>query len=623
MKKIIFTLVLLVLMTTPVSAVNVNNFHFSSFTGDYYLTRGEDGTSRLKVVESMTAVFPDYNQNKGICRLIPFTNQNGKNMTLPSLMWDNLKLTRNGEPENIYSIEKVVDDGNGYYQVCTGTEDYVLGEQTYVFEYEFTNVVTEFNDGTHDYQELYWDTNGNGWGQRFDELTARVHFEDADLWSGKSWCYVGKYGESGQERCEMERIGDGVEFRTKDLAVGENLTFDVELKARSFVNPELPENYAYVIITVILGLICGCFLVFAFWKYYQNSDKAKYYKGFFVKPEYQTNKDYNLPEMAEIYLGKKKDVKVAMLLELVVQHKIELIRGEKQKWSIKINNLEGLGKEYIDLLSILNGGTQPVAGDIIAVKSNPVSSKLISLKNSMEKEIVTNLKNDGLAESKYHFGGSNGRGIGNAIAMSIIAIPVVTMIGLVILSTLDEVFGLSQPYTGDMVFEEHFFLTAFLMIVVTVFAWNLLNETTQRYAKHTTKGLEASRYMDGLKDYIGMAEADRMKMLQSVEGADVSPEGVVKLYEKLLPYAAVFGLEKSWMEEMKQYCEVKEIEEPDYLMTGITASEIVRTMQRASSYATASTVMASSGGGSSSGFSGGGGGGFSGGGGGGGGGGGR
>ena len=157
------------------------------------------------------------------------------------------------------------------------------------------------------------------------------------------------------------------------------------------------------------------------------------------------------------------------------------------------------------------------------------------------------------------------------------------------------------------------------MIVVTVMASTWLTDKSRVFIGHTMKGLEMSRYMDGLKDYIEMAEAERMKILQSVEGADISPEGIVKLYEKLLPYAAVFGLEKSWMDEMKEYCRVEEIEEPDYLMNGLAAYELSRSLNRAASIATASTVMASSGGGSSSGFSGGGGGGFSGGGGGGGG----
>lgn len=149
---------------------DVNNFYFSDFTADYYLTRDDEGISHLRVIESATAEFPDYNQNKGICRQIPFTNQDGTNVTLESLTRSDIVVKRNGIAEPIYSIEK----GDGYYNVCTGTEEYVTGTQVYTFEYEFTKVVTEFEG----YQELYWDTNGNGSSQKFNKVTARVHFAD-------------------------------------------------------------------------------------------------------------------------------------------------------------------------------------------------------------------------------------------------------------------------------------------------------------------------------------------------------------------------------------------------------------------------------------------------------------
>ena len=189
-----------------------------------------------------------------------------------------------------------------------------------------------------------------------------------------------------------------------------------------------------------------------------------------------------------------------------------------------------------------------------------------------------------------------------------------------VLSLSDEFSSGSTIYVQqNIMYIKECFMASAILIGVTVFVTVLLNGLRQRYAKHTFKGLDASNYMEGLKLYIGMAEADRMKMLQSVKGADVSPRGIVKLYEKLLPYAAVFGLEESWLKEMKEYCKVEEIEEPDYLMHGFAASEIIRTIGTASSYISNATTMSSSGGSSSSGFSGGGGGGFSGGGGGGGG----
>ena len=104
----------------------------------------------------------------------------------------------------------------------------------------------------------------------------------------------------------------------------------------------------------------------------------------------------------------------------------------------------------------------------------------------------------------------------------------------------------------------------------------------------------------------------------------------MNLYEKLLPYAAVFGLEKSWMAEMEEYCKAEDVEEPEWYGSGVDSySSMYSIVSSATRYANRSSGYSSSGGsisgggGSSSSFSGGGGGGFSGGGGGGGGGGGR
>ena len=57
----------------------------------------------------------------------------------------------------------------------------------------------------------------------------------------------------------------------------------------------------------------------------------------------------------------------------------------------------------------------------------------------------------------------------------------------------------------------------------------------------------------GLHDYIELAEKDRFAMLQSPEGAERTTLGeldVLKLYERLLPFAVLFGLEKQWMHEL-------------------------------------------------------------------------
>ena len=608
-------LVLTVLLTTffvsPVKAADTNNFYFDDFTADYYLTKDQDNISHLKVRESVTAVFPTYNQNKGICRQIPFTNQGGKNVTLPKLTKDGLKLTRNGNSEPIYSIETSKKGSDKYYNVCTGNDDYVLGRQTYVFEYEFSRVVTEFKEKGKVFQELYWDTNGNGALQKFNKVTARLHFEDKNVWSGESSCYVGKLKEKGMDRCKTTLISDGLEFSAENLAKFENLTFDVELKPGSFAVPEpytppLEKNYFYVWAAVGVGVLCLLAIGLEFRKFMKTREKAHYYKSIFVKPEYQPHKDYSLPEMADLFIGKKKDMKVGMMLELVVNKKIEFQKADGKKWNIFVKDLTGVREEYLDLLSILNGGTRPKEGDTINLKRQVATSSLIALRKSEEAKLVSDLKKDKLVEEKYHFGSNNaGSSVLNAIILSIIFVPIVLMVGLFVITVLEElVVGQGVSDYQDFVFYEHFYTLTIAMVIVTTIITVLLSDAASKYERHTKKGLEASRYMDGLKLYIEMAEADRLKMLQSVKGADVSAEGIVKLYEKLLPYAAIFGLEESWMKEMREYCELQEITQPDYLMTGIAISDFSRGLNMASSYVSTASTMSSSGGASSSGFSG-------------------
>lgn len=601
----------------------VNDFYFSDFTGDYYLSKDSEGISHLKVKESVTAVFPDYNQNKGICRQIPFTNQAGNNITLPTLTRSNLKLTRNGVPEAIYSISK----GSDYYEVCTGTEEYVLGEQTYVFEYEFEKVVTEYDgaalsttgntSSTH--QELYWDTNGNGATQKFNSVTARLHFADDVMsdYTGNAWCYVGKYGENGQERCQISKIADGVEFSAKNLESFENLTFDVELKPGSFKVPGPIEDYIYLFMLTALVGLCLVAIVMTVSKTAKWRSVSKEYSAIFTKPEYQPNREYSLNEMSEIYLGKKKSPEVAMLLELIVGRKVELLKNEKKKWNIFVK--EDTSAEYEDLLSILNNGTRPEVGDTIALMRHTATSSLMKLKKKMETRTLNRLKSDKLVNDNYKMGSSRHRGLSSIIGNFIAVLFYMGIVALFIMGMISDWLDLSSTPGRVMVFEEEFFLLSPLLIIATVLICVIIYSRVAKFKNYTDKGLKASKYMEGLRLYIEMAEADRMKLLQSVKGADVSAKGIVKLYEKLLPYAAVFGLEESWMDEMKEYCEVEEIETPDYLTTGYAISEITRSLHSAAAYASSSTTMGSSGGGSSSGFSGGGGGGFSGGGGGGGG----
>jgi hypothetical protein len=69
-------------------------------------------------------------------------------------------------------------------------------------------------------------------------------------------------------------------------------------------------------------------------------------------------------------------------------------------------------------------------------------------------------------------------------------------------------------------------------------------------------GAEVRDHLAGLKVFIEWAEADRIRMLQSPQGAErvridtTDQRQVLRLYETLLPYAVVFGQEKHWAAQL-------------------------------------------------------------------------
>lgn len=614
-----------VFFSTPVSAKDVDNFYFSAFSADYYVDKAADGTAKMHVVEELVAVFPDFNQNKGICRRIPYTINKGRTVVMDAPKKSDFKLTRNGLPEPVYSLERE----NDYYEVCTGTEEYVRGRQAYKLEYDMKNVALEFTEEGNTWQELNWNTNGTDWKQKFNVITARVHFADPSVLTGDVKCFVGKHGSTNQSRCEVRKTDDGFIFVTTGVNAYENLTFYTKLKSGSFVVPEPDKSYLMVILATIVVLVCLLVLLAVTKRFKATADKRKYYNEYFVNPEYSPSKDYSLNEMAAVYIGRLKDTKVALLLQMLVEKKIELKKGEKkffggQQWSIIVKNKDGLDTAESTLLKIVNGGADFKKDEEIEIKRRTATSSLVSLGNKFRNVGISKAKTDKLVDSKF-----TGVKLSSATSIFVTLIlfmsfgisffmPLIVIMSMTLFSDSSEVF-----YGGKLfVLAKPMLIVILASVLITVVVGIILSHRAARVKHHTMEGLAASRYMDGLKLYITMAEKDRLEFLQSVKGADVSDKGIVKIYEKLLPYAALFGVEKSWMKELEKYCEIKEIKEPDWYHANNFAAfyTVSQTLHSASNFVSYSTHYSSGGG---SGFSGGGGGGFSGGGGGGGGGGGR
>ena len=640
--KYLFLTILIIIFTLfPLNSVfaSTQDFYFEDFTADYYLTKDEEGVGKLHVKEVLTAVFPETDQNHGITRTIPFLNQGGENRTIKSTDDLNLTVLRNGETE---PINRINEENNAYVVYIGRASEYVHGKQVYTLEYDFYNVITEFDQNGENisgknmaaaFQELYWDTNGTGWNQRFEKLTANLHVTNDILekMDEKTWCYVGAYGENIEGKCETKEIEDGFSFRTKDLAVGENLTFVTEFKPDTF-KVILEKNYSLVIALIIEIILI---IVFVSLKYsnWRKKAKAQYdlAKSLFIAPQYQSPNDESVcvAEGEQIYLKKTKSSYVATLLELAVSKKVTIKKAEQEEgkkkpkydWSVILNvepdELTGSQKQMMNILSG-NGGL--AKGDEIPIKKHTATQYLANCATNYTKKAVETL------EEKGYFLENAGEKSGSGKMSIVIFVMFIVAIinGRALIKMAGSLFGRLFSTMGNLLIGKEFIPQIMIVLaVITIIVLWIIGKKTRKYEKYTNEGIKLAKYLEGMELYINMAETDRLKFLQSVEGADTSNAGIVKLYEKLLPWASLFGAEESWVKELAKYYELEDVSDdlgPDVL-NGIITSNMLNNINNVVRTSTAYTPPSSGGvsGGGSSGSSGGGGGGFSGGGGGGGG----
>ncbi len=583
------------------------------FNVDYYLTRDENGVSHMHVVETIDVTFSEENQSHGLVRVIPFTNQDGQNLTTASDFYIDVKATRNGDPENIADIEA----NEGYFRVLLGNADeYVYGDYTYVLEYDFEDIITNqsgdaLGGGITKWQELYWDTNGNDWTNTFENITATLHMDKelASKYLHKNACYVGKYGANGSTRCTISENANGTEisFSASEIDSYENLSFVLAFEPGTFVIPETQKNYAALAILIIV-LIGGMIIVLvAVRKYNKVKAKKAYYKNMFVKPEYAPPANLTVAEMAKVGLTDviKGTAPTATMIELAISQKIAIhkqikdgILKDKNIWTIEVLNIDIL-PEQKNILRILKGNGEIQQGDKFELKKQKYDRSLARYLEKFETEAEKRLQELGLFEpddksKKFSSGGAK--------TLAIIWSYLVLIFGVPMLINSYKPY---LPLFGGI----PIIIGIVLVTIAAPVIFYILTNQADKYAQRTEKGLEMARYLEGMKLYVKMAESERIKFLQSVDGADVSNQGIVKIYEKLLPYAVIFGLEKSWLGEMSKYYEYDDVSNPSwYVGAGAFAvSDFSNSVSEISSLAassiTHSTTNSSSS--SSSGFSGG------------------
>ena len=582
MKKFLFALAILLsafVLRTNYVAASANDFTISSFRADYYLDRDSEGRSTLKTVEAITADFPSIDQNHGIERVIPMKYDNHST----NLQVQSIKDEKGGDVNYSTSTK------NDNLVLRIGKADtYVHGKTNYVITYTQHDVTKVFSDTKSD--EFYWDVNGTGWSQPFGNVTAALHLGEGltSALTGNQTCYYGVLNSTN--KCTITRDNDVITTTGVGLGVGENVTIAVGFKTGTFnlYKMSLFEKIEKYIVGIELFVASILFVTICLLKILK--DKSAPGRGTIVA-EYLPPKGIDIA-LAAIISNNVSRWSAATFVDLAVKHKLQILDGGEEKfwnktYTLKLISTEGLSAVERSVAEALFGTTLVIGSEYKFKSGNDywLTSKLKKIYNGVSKQA-----ND---EGYYN------KNKQLRLIMNIIAFVILFQAILLFVIFISSIYNMTIFFIGVFAF-------AFGLFVINI------------TKPLSDKGRELADYLKGLKMYIEVAEADRLKILQSPEGADRTPVDtgdtsmVLRLYERVLPYAVLFGLEDDWAKVLGKFYEDQNITPDWYVGSNMFNAALFSSAISGftTSAAASSTYTSSSSGGSSGGgFSGGGGGG--------------
>jgi uncharacterized membrane protein YgcG len=551
-------------VAAPGAPAGVDDFVFDSFDAQYTLGIDGDKRSTLTTTETLVAVFPDFDQNRGIRRYIPSTYDGHPLQNKIVSITD-----ESGQPRS-YEVGFESDD-SGSYQVLTiavPEGQFVHGTQTYVITYEQRDVTKFFGDTNDD--EFYWDVNGTGWAQPFGQVTATLTLDDglaSQLVSTD--CYFGASGSNQQ--CEAQVSGDTVQARVSDLGPYQNMTIVAAFPAHTFAEAPF-DLFAWVPPVAVAGLgatLGGVVLAFIF-----RFTALRGARGTgIVIAQYEPQDDISALLAANL-LDKTKKGMAGSIVDLAVRRKIRIVERPDEGFFAsgttfgvqRIGDDSGVGtddRRVLDALfatvgigmlaRLLRSGGAGAPGIITigqqapsAVAADQATGEVrwLTKKDQVLGQQVVAITKAVAAEAKAR-----------KLRKNPPALPIAIVAILIVLGFLMLLFGGmgAQSDVGIVIGVFGTILASWIGVGVLIMIG--------RRRPLTKEGALAVEHLEGLREYIRLAEADRLQMLQSVTGAErttldkTAADGpdVVKIYERLLPYAVLFGLEKEWAGELAKY----------------------------------------------------------------------
>jgi uncharacterized membrane protein len=512
-------LVLVVVMVGACSApaivyADVNDFIINKFQADYSLSR-IDPQGELAITETIDVTFAD--QNHGILRALP---NDYKNHRL-QLHIENVHIKGQTSQWSTYQ-----SDGNTVLKIGD-PEQTVTGQQQYTISYTVRNVIGFYDD--HD--ELYWDINGDEWAQPAELVSLHLRLpDDAKLSKQTPVCYTGSFG-STEHACSVSNDNRAHVLSvttTHPLQPYQTLSVVTGFE-KGYFHPsawyETAREYAGIALAFLAPFVLLAGTAGRHWYRYGRDAKGR---GT-IFPAYEPP-DHLKPIEAGTIADFKTDNRdiTATIIDLAIRGYITIIeqteelrfRRDRTTYSLRLEKTDFSGLESFET-KIINGlFSEKTVGATIDLDT--MKYKLMATAGELRTSLHERLVAAGYFRK-------------NPLSVTLRfagRLALAFLVGLV----------LAAMYGGPAA------IGLFVGVAVAIGFLILM-------PSRLPKGVAAKEEILGLKMYLEVAEAERIKKLQSPNAAYApktdEPKRTVKLFEKLLPFAMVLGVEQEWAKQFE------------------------------------------------------------------------
>ncbi len=500
------------------------------------------------------ASFPQHDQNRGIVRAIPNRYRD------IDTQLDLLSVTDEAGMARSFTVE--TDGDFDVVTIAVPEGQYVHGAQTYVIEYTQRDVTAFFENTGRD--EFYWDINGTGWRQPFRQVVAELQVapELVDALADDFACYQG--AEGANEPCTILRTGEASYSASADreLEPRETMTIAVGFAPGTFAEAEpgfiqrnalwltaLPLAVAALLAATILILVRSVWLD-------APSRRA-------VIAQYEPPPGLDMFLAAEM-VGAQPRAAVASLLDLAVRGNSRLLHHDVPlAGSPRLATGTVLTAPGADPYTVPVFGVQAISDDGLTTAERGFAAMIFPPKLAPDAVRWFDRPDSALAERIVAWRDETSR---RAMTLGLRRRPTtasyVPVLLLAILTALAQAAGLLALI--ERVERDPMLVAPALLGFAGTTAVVFLLILAFRRRPLTPEGREALDHLRGLQLFLRLADADRIRMLQSPQGAEryiagngaVAASGligaeprvqIIRVYERLLPYAVLFGYERAWL----------------------------------------------------------------------------